>query len=267
MNRQRLQRNFEDRSALVTGGGSGLGEATARLLAERGAKVALVGRTREKLERVAEAIRADGGEALVTPADISAPDEIGEACRRAAEAHGGLQLVFANAGINGVWAPLDELAPDEWEKTLRINLTGTYLTIRSTLPFLKRNGGAVVITSSVNGTRIFSNSGASAYACSKAGQVALSRMLALELAEDRIRVNTICPGAIESEIHERTEHRDLEKAREPVEYPAGKIPLTDGEPGTGADVAHTVAFLLSEEARHISGAEIFIDGAESLLMG
>src|SRR5690606_32619471 len=115
---------------------------------------------------------------------------------------GGLDIVFANAGINGVWAPLDDLKLKDWEKTININLTGTFLTIKYSLPFLKRKGGSVIITSSVNGTRIFSNTGATAYSCTKASQVVMAKMLSLELAKYKIRVNAVCPGAIKTEIEE-----------------------------------------------------------------
>ncbi len=123
----------------------------------------------------------------------------------------------------------------------------------------------MIVTSSVNGTRIFSNTGATAYSCSKAAQVAFTKMVALELAKYRIRVNVICPGAIETDINESTERRDLEQVKEPVEYPEGKIPLTDGKPGTSEQVAQLVLFLASDASSHITGTEIWIDGAESLL--
>ncbi|HSG39630.1 MAG TPA: SDR family oxidoreductase, partial [Thermoanaerobaculia bacterium] len=176
-------------------------------------------------------------------------------------------VVFANAGVNGVWAPIDELAPEEWEKTIAINLNGTFFSIKAALPHLKKRGGSVIVTSSVNGTRMFSNSGASAYASAKAAQVALTQMLALELAKYRIRVNAICPGAITTEIDDHTERRDLEKAKEPVEYPEGKIPLTDGKPGSAEQVAKLVLFLASDESDHITGTPVWIDGGQSLLQG
>lgn len=125
----------------------------------------------------------------------------------------------------------------------------------------------MIITSSVNGTRMFSNAGATAYAASKAGQVALGKLLALELAKDRVRVNVICPGAIETRIDENTEERDLVAAQEPAIYPEGKIPLTDGRPGTPEQVAQLVLFLASDAASHITGTEIWIDGGQSLLQG
>ena len=258
---------FRDRVALVTGGGSGIGAAAARAFAAEGARVAVLGRTREKLDEVVEAIQKDGGEAMTVTADVSKYAEMEEAVRQVVDRWGRLDTVFANAGINGVWAPIDELEPEEWEKTISINLSGTFYTIKAAVPHLKRQGGSVVVTSSVNGTRMFSNSGASAYATTKAGQVALTQMLSLELAKHRIRVNVICPGAITTEIEESTEHRDQEKAKEPVEYPEGEIPLTDGKPGSSEQVARLVLFLASDDADHISGTPVWIDGAQSLLQG
>ncbi|CAA9551035.1 MAG: 3-oxoacyl-[acyl-carrier protein] reductase, partial [uncultured Thermomicrobiales bacterium] len=127
-------------------------------------------------------------------------------------------------------------------------------------------GGVVVITSSVNGTRIFSNTGATAYSCSKAAQVAFTKMVALELAPHKVRVNVICPGAIETEISENTEQRNTDRVKIPVEFPKGAHPLR-GEPGTAEQVARLVLFLASDAADHITGTEMWIDGAESLLRG
>ena len=253
--------------ALVTGAGSGIGKAAAHLFAKEGAKVAVLGRTKEELEETVAQIQGDRGEALSVVADISQPEQMQQATQQIVDQWGRLDIVFANAGINGVWAPLEELAPEEWDKTLNINLKGTFLTVKYAVPHLKKQGGSVIITSSVNGTRIFSNTGATAYSCSKAAQVAFAKMVALELAKHRIRVNVICPGAIETDINESTEQRNLEQIREPVEFSEGKIPLTDGKPGTSEQVAQLVLFLASDASSHISGTEMWIDGTESLLKG
>lgn len=258
---------LKDNAALITGGGSGIGKAASLLFAREGAKVAVLGRTKEKLNKTAEEIKSGGGEALAISADISDPKEVAEAYNQIIKRWSRLDIVFANAGINGVWAPLDELEPDEWDKTININLKGSFLTVKYALPYLKEKGGSIIITSSVNGTRIFSNTGATAYACTKAAQVAFTKMTALELAKYKIRVNVICPGAIATDIEESTEHKDREKEKEPVEFPEGKIPLTDGKPGTPEDVAKLALFLASGESSHISGTEMWIDGAESLLQG
>lgn len=253
--------------ALITGAGSGIGKAAALLLAKEGAKVAALGRTRDELEQTIREIESQGREAILVVADVSQPDQMQQAIKRIVDEWNRIDIIFANAGINGVWAPLEELEPEEWDKTLAVNLKGTFLTVKYAVPYLKRQGGSIIVTSSVNGTRMFSNTGATAYACSKAAQVAFTKMVALELAEHRVRVNVICPGAIETQIEQNTEKRDLERVREPVEFPEGEIPLTDGTPGAAEQVAQLVLFLASDAASHISGTEIWIDGAQSLLQG
>jgi NAD(P)-dependent dehydrogenase (short-subunit alcohol dehydrogenase family) len=253
--------------AYVTGAGSGLGKAAAVKLAQEGAKVALLSRTPTQINEVAKEIKDAGGEAIAIQGDISKPEDMQAAVQKIIDTWGRLDIVIANAGINGVWAPLEELTPDEWDTTLDINLKGTFLTVKYAVPHLKKQGGAVVVVSSVNGTRIFSNTGATAYSCSKAGQVAFTKMVALELAPHKVRVNCICPGWISSEISENTEQRNTDKIRYPREYPKGTVVLTGGKPGTSEQVADLIFFLSSDAASHITGTEMWIDGAQSLLQG
>ncbi len=186
----------KDKVAFVTGAGSGIGRAAAEMIGRDGAKVALVSRDEEELRDAEEAIRRAGGEAISLVCDVSVAEDVERAVAATVEKWGRLDLVFANAGVNGTWAPIDQITPDEWDQVMQVNLRGTYLTVHFAVPHLKKRGGSIVITSSVNGTRMFSNVGASAYATTKAGQVALAKMLALELGQDRIRVNVICPGWI-----------------------------------------------------------------------
>lgn len=253
--------------AVVTGAGSGLGKAAAKILAHAGARVLVLGRTAEEIRCTAEEILHNGGEAVPIVADVAKDAEVKAAMAEAAGTRGRIDVVFANAGINGVWAPIELIEEKEWDETLAINLKGTFLTIKHAVPFMKQEGGSVLVTASINGTRIFSNSGATAYACSKAGQVALVKMLALELARHRIRVNVICPGAIESRIDESTEKRALEGIHLPVEFPQGSVPLTGGRAGTAGQVAELVWFLASDLSSHVTGTEVYIDGAQSLLQG
>ena len=260
-------RELVDRVAFVTGAGSGIGRAAAVRRAAQGALVGLFGRTEPELREAAAEIEAAGGKALVLPGDVAEERDVRARIDELASRGGGLHAVFANAGINGVWAPLEELTADDWRQTIAINLTGTFLTLKHAAPHLKRQGGAIVVCASVNGTRIFSNSGASAYATSKAGQVALAKMLAVELGRDRVRVNVICPGAIDTEIADNTDQRGAERAKVPVSYPEGSIPLTGRTPGRADQVADLVSFLLSERASHINGTEIWIDGGQSLVEG
>lgn len=257
---------LERKVALVTGAGSGIGRAAALLFAEEGAKVAALDVSSGALGGLAEEIWRRGGEALALQADVSSPAQMRLAVTEAGNRWGRLDVVFANAGINGVWAPLADLAPEEWDRTLGINLKGTFLTVKYALPYLEREGGSVIITSSVNGTRTFSNTGATAYSCSKGAQVIFAQMAALELAGRKIRVNAICPGAIETNIGERTERRATDEVRVPVEFPQGSFPL-EGTPGTPEQVAQLALFLASDASSHITGTPIWIEGGESLLIG
>lgn len=260
--------NFENKVALVTGGNSGIGKASVMQLAEGGAKVGVLGRSRDEVNATVDEIKEKtSSEAIALIADISKANQMEKAYQKLISEWGRLDIVFANAGINGVWASLEDLTPDEWDTTIDINLKGTFLTVKYAVPYLKQRGGSIIVTSSVNGTRMFSNTGATAYACSKAGQVAFVKMTALELAQYGIRVNVICPGAIETSIEDNTERENLEDIQEKVEFPEGKIPLTDGKPGSSKQVADLVSFLASDLSSHITGTEVWIDGAQSLLQG
>ncbi|MCU0507734.1 MAG: SDR family oxidoreductase, partial [Anaerolineae bacterium] len=216
----------KDKVAFVTGAGSGIGRAAAEMIGRDGAKVALVSRDEEELRDAEEAIRRAGGEAISLVCDVSVAEDVERAVAATVEKWGRLDLVFANAGVNGTWAPIDQITPDEWDQVMQVNLRGTYLTVHFAVPHLKKRGGSIVITSSVNGTRMFSNVGASAYATTKAGQVALAKMLALELGQDRIRVNVICPGWITTNIEESTDKSKLDEEQKLAEYPEGVVPLT-----------------------------------------
>lgn len=257
---------FAGKVALVTGAGSGIGKATALALARHGASVGVLSRTAEEVEDVTKEIRALGGEALALAADIA-----DEAAMRAAVDHlvntlGSLSIVVANAGVNGVWAPIDDLKPAEWDETIAINLRGTYLTLHLTVPHLRKaGGGTIVVVSSINGTRTFTTPGATAYSATKAAQVAMVQQLALELGKAGIRVNAVCPGAIETSMDENTEQRGAGEAGIPVVWPEGDIPVSHGKPGTADEVADAILFLASSKARHITGIPLWIDGGQGLL--
>ncbi|MGV8850712.1 MAG: SDR family oxidoreductase [Propionibacteriaceae bacterium] len=260
--------DLQNRSALVTGAGSGIGRAAAVRLAARGAAVAVVAHDLDSAAATVDLILAAGGTARPYAVEMGEPESIAQLYDDVADRFDELDVVVANAGINGVWAPISELTVEEWTRTLSVNLTGTFLTVKYAMPLMRAaDRSSVIITSSVNGTRVFSNSGASAYSSSKAGQVAFAKMAAVELARDRIRVNVVCPGEIDTEIGDNTEHRHTEGLRVPVQFPSGKIPLTGEQPGTSDQVAELICFLASDAASHITGTEVWIDGAESLLVG
>ncbi|MFC7679452.1 SDR family oxidoreductase [Paenibacillus sp. GCM10028914] len=259
------EKRLDGKVAIITGAGSGIGRATALLMAEHGAKVLLIDIDRDRVEKVKAKIIQEGGVALAGNCDISKPESLVECYKQAAEQWGTIDIVFANAGINGAKTPIEKMELEDWDKTIQTNLRGTFATVKYAIPFLKNKGGSIIITSSINGNRVYTSFGFSAYSTTKAGQVAFMKMAALELAQFKIRVNAICPGAISTNIDETTEETpELNEVTIPIEYPEGDQPLANG-PGQPLQVAKLVLFLASDDSSHITGTEVYIDGAESLL--
>jgi len=251
--------------ALVTGAGSGIGKAAALKLAGEGAKVGVLGRTKSEIDKTVMEIEKAGGKALALETDVSDENQMREAVEGLVERFGRLDIVVVNAGINGVWAPIDDLKPEEFDKTIAINLRGTYLTFHAAVPHLKKQGGSVIVVSSINGNRTFNTPGATAYAATKAAQVAIAQQLALELGKHKIRVNAVCPGAIETSISDSTTVRREEDTAVPVKFPQGDIPITGGQAGESEDVAELILFLASDRSRHVTGTPIYVDGGQGLL--
>jgi NAD(P)-dependent dehydrogenase (short-subunit alcohol dehydrogenase family) len=257
---------FAGKVVLVTGAGSGIGRATALAFARHGASVGVLSRTAQEVEAVAKEILETGGAGLALEADVADEASMRSSVKHLVHAFGGLDIVVANAGINGVWAPIDDLKPVEWDETITVNLRGTYLTLHLTVPHLKKAGeGIIVVVSSINGTRTFTTPGATAYSATKAAQVAMVQQLALELGKVGVRVNAVCPGAIETRIDENTEQRGVGETGIPVVWPEGDIPVSHGKPGTADEVADVILFLASSKARHITGVPLWIDGGQGLL--
>ncbi|QFY62928.1 SDR family oxidoreductase (plasmid) [Rhizobium grahamii] len=249
---------------LVTGAGSGIGRAAAIALARNGTGVAALDLDHAQANQTASMI-ANGGRSTAIEADASSEEPMDEAIQQTMGHFGGLDSVVVNARINGTWAPIDDLHADEWDRTMRMNLTSTYVTLNKTVPCLKANGGgSIVIVSSINGTWTFTNPGATAYSATKAAQVAIAQQLALELARFAIRINVVCPGAIDTKISDRTEVRHPERTEVPVIWPQGSVPIRPGEPGRPEDVADLMLFPLSER-RHIKGTPTFINGGDGVL--
>jgi NAD(P)-dependent dehydrogenase (short-subunit alcohol dehydrogenase family) len=239
-----------EKAALITGGNSGIGLATARLFAAEGARVAIVGRNQATL---ATALDQLGPDAIALTADTADEAALKAAIDQAAERFGGLDVVFANAGIGGQ-TPLGETTADRFTQVLDVNVTGVFLTVQASLPHL-RNGASVILNGSVHA--VMGMPGWAAYAASKAGVRALTRVLAAELAPRGIRVNQVTPGGsntpIWSAVTATTGGAEALAARAARSVPFGRF----SEP---EEVAAAVLFLASDDASMVTATEIVVDG-------
>ena len=245
------------RRAIITGAGSGIGEATAVLFAREGARVGLIGRREAMLEKVAARIAADGGSSLVLPCDVSLEDEVAASFALAEERWGGIDTCVGVAGIELYDLGddrVDRLELSIWQQTIDVNLTGMFLTLKYAVRAMLRAGeGAIVVTGSPTGQYGFSL-GEDAYSASKAGCHGLARVVANEVARDNIRVNIVIPGVIDTPIAERfiRDHpADLEAL-------CGAIPVR--RIGQAEEVASMNLWLCSPEASYACGAFFVVDG-------
>ncbi|HYF60989.1 MAG TPA: SDR family NAD(P)-dependent oxidoreductase [Burkholderiaceae bacterium] len=243
------------RRAIVTGAGSGIGRASARLFAAEGAAVLAVDRSAEAVEETAAAIRAAGGTAIAMAADAGSDADVRAMVARAIGELGGLDAMYANAGISGGDVPLAEQTVELWQEVLRVNLIGPFLAVKHAGAHMAAQGrGAIVCTASVAGLR--SNAGGSPYSASKAGVVSLVQTAANSYWGTGLRINAICPGLIETGMTKPI----FEGARAAGhEDKLGQInPLT--RYGLPQEIAAMAAFLLSDEASYVNGQAIAVDG-------
>ncbi|MBG9783655.1 SDR family oxidoreductase [Shouchella lehensis] len=246
--------------AVITGAASGIGRATADIFIHHHVPVALIDTNEEQLNELKQA--NPHRTILVYKGDVSNHKEMERIFSSIRTYTSSISTLFANAGINGKVTSIEAFHPDEWDQTIQTNLRGTFLTVKHAIPFMKNHGGSIILTSSVNGTRTFSNIGMSAYSASKAGIAAFGKMAALELSSYHIRVNTLCPGAINTSIDERTYRDDAALENLTFKKETSPFPVPAADP---SEVANTVYFLSSPEAKHISGTEIVIDAAQTLV--
>jgi 3-oxoacyl-[acyl-carrier protein] reductase len=240
---------LDERTALVTGASQGIGAAVAKRLAARGARVVLAARSVDKLESLAEEIRAVGGAAHPLALDVADPDSVGETLRELPEDFAEVGILVNNAGVTADNL-LARMTLEDWERVLRVNLTGTFVVTKALLRgMMRRRWGRVINISSVVG--LMGNAGQANYAASKAGQVGFTKSLARELGSRGITVNAVAPGYILTAMTENL----AESSREALE---SQIVLK--RLGTVDDVSAAVLFLASEEAGYITGEVLNVSG-------
>ncbi len=243
--------DFAGKVALVTGGGNGIGAATCRAFAERGARVAVLDRDAAAAERVAAEITGRGGKAEAHPLDVSDRDDFTRLAAGITEAEGGIDILVNGAGVT-VRRMIAEMGADDWDRVIAVNLTGAFNGIRAVLPHMRaRGGGAIVNVASIAGLRI-SFGGTANYSASKAGLLGLTRHAAYELAPDHIRVNAVCPGATATAFGGAMPNAESKAER------ARKIPL--GRMCEPEDIADPILFLAGDAARMITGVALTVDG-------
>lgn len=246
-----MEKIFQDKVAIVTGGSFGIGKAAAIAFANRGARVVIADWVEDK--ETLETIRSSGGDAFFIKCDISKNDEVKKMIDRAIVQYGRIDYAFNNAGIEGLSAPTHECTDENWEKVIAVNLKGVWLCMKYEIPqMLKQGKGAIVNNASIAGLVGFQN--IPAYVASKHGVIGLTKNAALEYAKLSIRVNAVCPGVIKTPMVDRFtgKSKEVEKQFEGME-PVGRL----GQP---EEVAEAVMWLCSDASSFVTGDALPVDG-------
>jgi len=252
--------SFDGRVAVVTGAGHGIGEATAKLLAERGASVVCNSKS-ESCKRVAEEINGSGGTAMHFVADITDSAAVKEMMDKTVERFGKLDILINNAGWWRVprHQPVEEVKKEEWDRMIDVNLTGHFNCTRFAVPYMKKQGYGKIVNIGSGAGVVWSRTGIHAYAAAKAALGGLTRQLALELAPQNINVNCIAPGLVYTNLdrivnlEDMTPEQRANREKTLASIPARRI-------GKPIDLANVIAFMVSDEASYVHGQTLLVDG-------
>jgi len=243
---------LEHKVAIVTGASLGIGRAVALMFAEQGAAMVLTARRPAQLEEVAEAIRTNGGRAIIVVGDVGVPDTHERAVAAAVSEFGGLDIAVNNAGTVGVMKPLAELSPEDWQHTLTTNLTSAYLGARSQIPaMLSRGGGSIVFTSTFVGTSV-GIPGMAAYGASKAGLMGLVKGITADYSAQGIRANALLPGGVDTDMAGDQSQKDWAAGLHAMKRIARP-----------EEIASAALFLASPMASFVTGSALFADGGNA----
>ncbi|WP_084957124.1 SDR family NAD(P)-dependent oxidoreductase [Thermoactinospora rubra] len=245
---------FTGKVVLVTGGGSGIGRATARAFAREGATVVVAGTTEERLAETVKLVEEDGGRASYVVADVTREEDVARMVDTAVDRHGGLHVAHNNAGILGPVGPLADLDAAEWRRVLEVNVTGVFLSMKHEIRHMRANGGGAIVNTASNIGAHGRRELLAAYTAAKAAVSALTRAAARDHVRDGVRVNAVSPGPVEAPMSALPGESDEERnARIAPLVPAGRV-------GRVAEVAAAVLFLASPEAGFTVGHDLVIDG-------
>ena len=240
---------LENKVAIITGAGSGIGREVALLFAKEGAGVVLTGRTKEKIDMVRQEIIEDSGKAICVPGDVTSRVDMNNTVYEAIRSFGKIDILINNAGINQD-ALVSRMSEEQWDRVIKVDLNGAFNCIQAVLGTMLNQGRGVIISaSSISG--IYGNIGQTNYSAAKAGLIGLTKTLAKELGKKGIRVNAVAPGFTVTPMTSRVPEKILEIMKE-------KTPLNRlGEP---RDIAQAYLYLASDEARFVNGAVLCVDG-------
>ena len=251
-----MTRDLEGKSALVTGGASGIGRATALAFAREGARVAVADIMQDAAQRTVNEIKAMGGQAMAIACDVTDDDAVKAMIAATVDAFGSLDCAFNNAGIapyqvNAGGQKIADVAPEAWRRLIDVNLTSVWLCLRHEVAQMRAqgSGGVIINTASILG--LVGTATSSAYVAAKHGVVGLTKVAAADHAEDNIRVNAVCPGYIETPMTEETMRRRGERIM-------ARVPMA--RMGKAAEIAEAVVWLCSPKASFVTGVSWAVDG-------
>lgn len=238
--------------ALVTGSSRGIGKAIAELFAKEGASVVITAKNQDRLQKTAK----DLGGVFSVPADIKKESEVQVVISKTIEKFGRLDILVNNAGILPKIKPLHEISESEWNEVIDINLTGQFRFTKAAIPYLQKNGGVIINIASNAGLKAYENFNADAYSASKAALVLLTKSWAIEYAKNKIRVNCICPGVVETDMTQEFLATPALREIQNSQYPIGRF-------GTVDDVAKSALYFATDDSSWVTGTVLALDGGES----